>query len=154
MSRGYARARRMADELVAGLLPAPVHGLASALRALAAQLSRQSGVPCSFSGRDLPVDGESAAHLHRIAQEAVRNALRHGHPKRVKIALARKGDGRNELRVSDDGGGMVPRAGRRGFGISIMRFRAKLIGGELDLLSKPGAGCTVRCVWPAASGRP
>jgi signal transduction histidine kinase len=154
LSRGYARCRRISNELVAGLLPAPVNGLASALRSLAAQLRRQSGVPCAFSGRDVPMDSETAAHLYRIAQEAARNALRHGRPARVRIALARTADGRNELRIQDDGAGLAPRAGRKGFGVSIMRFRANLIGGELEIRSDAGAGCTVACVWPSAAGRP
>jgi two-component system CheB/CheR fusion protein len=144
----------MSNELVAGLVPAPVDDLAAALRRLAAQLSRQSGISCGFSGRNIAMDGETAAHAYRIAQEAARNALRHGHPRRIRISLSRQANGSNHLRVTDDGTGLKPRLYREGFGISIMRFRAKLIGGELDLRSKPGAGCTVSCVWPAGSAAP
>jgi signal transduction histidine kinase len=149
LARGYARARRISNEIVAGLLPASVNGLAPALRSLAAQLSRQYDIACAFSGPDIPVDEESAAHLYRIAQEAARNAIRHGQSRRVRITLSRNAEGRNELRIGDDGKGLGPRAGR-GFGISIMRFRAKLIGGELRFLAAPGPGCTVSCQWPSA----
>jgi signal transduction histidine kinase len=155
LARGYARAGRIANELVAGLLPVPVADLPHALRTLAARLGRQSGAACScsISGRNLPVEGETAAQLFRIAQEAGRNALRHGQPLRIRIALALRADGRNELRIRDDGRGMGTRAGRKGFGLAIMRFRAHLIGGELEVESVSGSGCTITCVWPAGGGR-
>jgi two-component system, LuxR family, sensor kinase FixL len=67
-------------------------------------------------------DNTQAVHLFRIAQEALSNALKHGHAKSVVIALETGGE-TSSLRVSDDGIGFVSTSGERnGMGLSIMRY--------------------------------
>ncbi|CAN5168105.1 hypothetical protein BH09PSE6_BH09PSE6_19580 [soil metagenome] len=78
-----------------------------------------------------------AHHLFRIAQEAVNNAMRHGHPKRIVIELDRHVSGRNHsivMSINNDGAPF--RDGTEssgGMGLAGMRYRAKLIGGRIDL---------------------
>jgi PAS domain S-box-containing protein len=89
----------------------------------------------------------------RVVQEAVNNALRHGHPKRIDVALSRKHD-RLRLTVRDDGRGFavilaIERSrGGGGLGLLGMRERAELIGGEFSLRSAPGEGAEICVEFP------
>jgi len=122
-------------------------GLESALEELASSTSKLTGISCSFvpSGLVPPLDSAPAIHLFRIAQEAVSNALKHGHAKSVVIALDTS-DGAWSLRVSDNGVGFVPSVTeRKGMGLSIMRYRARMIGGELEIQPNSPTGTVVAC---------
>lgn len=76
------------------------------------------------------------------------NALKHGHPRRIVISLTRRRD-RVLLEVSDDGRGFDPAiASGAGLGLGVMRYRAGLFGGELQVKSSPGKGTRVVCSVP------
>jgi signal transduction histidine kinase len=122
-------------------------GLESALEELAASTSRIAGISCSFiCPEPVPIrDNTQSVHLFRIAQEALSNALKHGHAKAVVIALE-SGDDACSLRVSDDGVGFVPsRNERNGMGLSIMRYRARIISARLEIHSNSPTGTVVVC---------
>jgi signal transduction histidine kinase len=150
--------RRLAAEateelraIVVGLRPVDLagDGLDVALRKQADLLDRVHAPAVRFAGGPvprLPAVREEAAY--RIAQEALHNALRHAAPSRVTVAV-RAGDGSVVLEVVDDGRGFDPRAPSRQFGLASMRERARAAGGRLDVLSRPGAGTTVRLEVPA-----
>ena len=91
--------------------------------------------------------------LYRIAQEAVANAVRHASAQLVVLSVAAR-DGSVVLEVRDDGRGFDPRfAAERGhFGLAVMRERAGLVGGTLDLLTEPGRGTVVRVRVEAGRG--
>ncbi|TMD99741.1 MAG: hypothetical protein E6I76_01740 [Chloroflexi bacterium] len=121
-------------------------GLVGALRRLAAAAaSRYRGVEidCALGAEpDLPAATREA--LYRIAQEALRNALRHARPGRVAVSL-RPAAGGLILEVCDDGAGFDPTAACPGhLGLVSMRERAARIGGRLELVSAAGRGTTVR----------
>jgi signal transduction histidine kinase len=86
--------------------------------------------------------------LLRIAAEAIRNAVRHGHASRIDVELRAAP---LSLTVRDDGRGFSPgRAGAvraGGFGLTSMRERAEGMGGRLEVTSAPGEGTTVRVTW-------
>ncbi len=132
-------------------------GLESALEELASSTSRIAGISCSFvcpeSGPAR--DNTQAVHLFRIAQEALSNALKHGHPKAVVIALE-TGDEVCSLRVSDDGVGFVPsHVERNGMGLSIMSYRARMIGGRVEIRSNSPTGTVVVCtIGKSVAARP
>jgi len=121
-------------------------GLMNSLTSLAEKTAR-CGVRCVF---DCPrpvrqTDADVAAHLYRIAQEAVNNSLKHGAPTEIRIGLEQ-----NErtlvLEVDDDGTGFPangPDSG--GIGLRVMRYRASLIGGEFQTDSAPAGGAHVSC---------
>ena len=122
-------------------------GLESALEELAASTSRIAGISCSFiCPEPVPIrDNTHSVHLFRIAQEALSNALKHGHAKAVVIAFE-SGDDACSLRVSDDGVGFVPsRNERNGMGLSIMRYRARIISAKLEIHSNSPTGTVVVC---------
>jgi len=89
-------------------------------------------------------------HLFRIAQEALNNAIKHADSRRIEVGL-RSTPGKVSLSVADDGVGMKrsPRH-RTGRGLSIMHYRAGLIGGSLTMLRRKGGGTVVHCVVPVA----
>jgi signal transduction histidine kinase len=121
--------------------------LTLALTQLAERSTVSGRVTCTFEGgaiaTGLPPEHEHA--LLRIAQEAVSNAVRHAHPTTVRIVLKEE-PAHWELAVIDDGSGMEEgpeRCANRGFGLDNMRERAKAIGGEWRLDSKPGEGTRI-----------
>jgi len=80
--------------------------------------------------------------LVRIACEAVTNAARHSGASLVNLGLEHDGSG-VRLRVSDKGHGFDIAAPGDGFGLTSMRERARSVGGELLVSSRPGHGSQV-----------
>jgi signal transduction histidine kinase len=122
-------------------------GLESALEELASTSSKLAGISCTvIRPENLPVtDNAQAIHLFRIAQEALSNALKHGHAKSVVIALE-VSDGACSLRVSDDGIGFNPLPGeRKGMGLKIMHYRARMISGKFEIQPNSPSGTVVVC---------
>jgi PAS domain S-box-containing protein len=145
---------KMTRELARGLLPvaAEAHGLMSALERWAAEVSELFHVACRFECCDSVFvhDEARADHLYRLAQEAVTNAIKHGHASKIAIGLAVVMGG-GVLTVRDDGSGfeVVPKR-ETGLGLRIMNYRAKMIGGSLSVQSKPNGGTVVKCLFPIA----
>jgi signal transduction histidine kinase/ligand-binding sensor domain-containing protein len=89
--------------------------------------------------------------LFRIAQEAVTNAVRHGHPTCIDISVSYD-DSQVSLTIADDGCGFDAHAQTRArhhnghFGLVTMRERAEQVGGGLRIESLPGTGTTVHAV--------
>lgn len=73
-------------------------------------------------------DGQ-ALHLFRIFREAISNALRHGHPHRLRIR-GRVIKGEFLADVTDDGPGMTPDAVGQGRGTTNIKTRAAALGGQ------------------------
>jgi len=138
--------------LAKGLLLAEIEsdGLAAALHELSANIREQHRVESEFSSGG-PValgQGGAATHLYRIAEEAARNAVRHGRARLVTFALAAE-DGNLVLAVRDNGSGLPPPGERgQGLGLRIMAHRAAIIGATLALEGRPGAGTSVTCRLP------
>ena len=108
------------------------------------------GVECLLRSGDarLSLDDFRAIHLYRIAQEAINNAIRHGKAARLIVTLSRIGD-RGILTVQDDGSGMPDQsAAFSGMGLRIMRHRARMLGGQLDIHEDAARGVTISCSFP------
>jgi PAS domain S-box-containing protein len=126
-------------------------GLAEALKAECERFSRQEGTLINLKLRDLP-DGlppDAALCLFRVAQEALRNVIRHAQARHVEITV-RILDGHLQLIVHDDGVGFdsaLQRA-RPSLGLASMRERVFLVKGELDIESAPGQGTTILLTLP------
>ncbi|HYH33612.1 MAG TPA: ATP-binding protein [Nocardioides sp.] len=120
-------------------------GLAAALDDLVA--------PAARAGMEAHVhlDGVTGAPDHvvallwRVAQEAVRNALRHSGGSRLDVEVRREG-GRLVLLVRDDGVGIDDSRPRRAesLGLRGLRSLVQEEGGRLTVQSQPGRGTTVR----------
>ncbi|MDB5322620.1 MAG: putative signal transduction histidine kinase [Phycisphaerales bacterium] len=137
-------------DLARGLAPVDLdqeEGLASALKQLTEGTSELYGAPCRFESlgnshfRNPPV----AIHLYRIAQEALNNAIKHARPRSIVVQLTRT-QGEIRISVEDDGKGFDPISVRTGgMGLRIMRYRAKMISGQLEVRKRLGGGTVVAC---------
>lgn len=90
--------------------------------------------------------------LFHIGQEAIANAVRHGHPSHLSITIDYCTDA-VRLEVSDNGCGFTLRGDLLGFGIRGMRKRASDIGGQLDIESSPGQGTRILVIVPITRNR-
>jgi len=93
------------------------------------------------------LDKQADLALFRIAQESLRNILRHAGVDTAELSLART-DGQVVLEVRDHGSGFAPHAARGGIGLHSIRERMALVGGTASILSHPGRGTTVRASVP------
>jgi signal transduction histidine kinase len=122
-------------------------GVPEALRAFAIDAPLQVEVNDHWIGRCSPT---IEAALYFCALEAIQNAAKHaGNDARVTVDLDRDGD-RVDLSVADDGVGFQPDAASDGIGLVTMRDRIGAVGGELEVVSEPGAGVTVHVTVPDA----
>ncbi|QEH34815.1 Oxygen sensor histidine kinase NreB [Aquisphaera giovannonii] len=148
--RGLAEEiNRAAHELAVRLRPTALDdlGLQAASRAHLEEWSARTGVPAQFQafgmeGCRFPPDVETA--LYRVLQEALTNVAKYAEARRVAVVIEHQG-GRVILAVEDDGAGFdTDEASARGrLGLLGMRERMALLGGTLELESRPGAGTTV-----------
>lgn len=74
----------------------------------------------------------------RIAQEAIRNAVRHGRATTVQVSVKPVDEGRTQLSIRDDGCGFDTALIRNGYGLRIMRSRANLVDATFTVESKLG----------------
>ena len=137
-----AQAARGADGLGASL--------SHSLRHLGADHGLEMSVSVTGEPRTLPAELER--NLLRIAHEAVTNAARHAGATHIEVALHVDGDA-VQLRVRDDGCGFDPEgallaSGGEHFGLLGIQERARSLGGELHVHSRPGAGAEVVCRLP------
>jgi len=128
--------------------------LAESLAQLADDTETRSGVRPTVAVVGRRPDNASPdvdLQLFRIAQEAVANAIRHGHPTRIAINVSYD-ERQVALTIVDDGCGFdagaqtVATRDNEHFGLVTMRERAEHVGGGLRIESVPGTGTTVHAV--------
>jgi signal transduction histidine kinase len=136
-------------KIAKGLFPLELEGegLAAALLELSRVTALNHHVACELKCESSVrlSDSTTATHLYRIAQEAVINAVKHGHVSRIDIELSRR-DTSLTLSIKDDGIGLpadLPDSG--GIGLRIMSSRAGMIGGLLSVKNQAEGGTIVRC---------
>lgn len=91
--------------------------------------------------------------IYHIVQECLSNAVRHGRPHIVSVAIEHsRADDNVTIRINDDGQGMSePR--NLGFGLVGMRERVEARGGRLAIASTPGHGVSVTVTLPRETQR-
>lgn len=149
----HASVRRMIEEARA---PFAGGGLLSAIRAYTEKLAAETGLTIRL---DLP-DALEGIHanvqimLFRVVQEALLNVKKHARATQVAVRVD-SGCGHLAISIEDDGVGfdpdlLEPRMGSGGkqVGIAAMRERAEILGGFLEITSRPGQGTRVRVVVP------
>jgi PAS domain S-box-containing protein len=141
-------------ELARGLLPvvSDAQGLMSALRQWAGEVEDLFTVSCRFQcfAPVLIHDDTAATHLYYVAREAVNNAIKHGHARHIVIRLAAD-QHQGALTIQDDGcgiGNIAP--GNKGMGLHLMNYRARMVGGSLEVQSVPAGGTLVTCLFPVS----
>ncbi len=154
--------------LITELRPAALDdlGLVPALEALARRAQAIDGLEIEtdfdpeLSNGSRRLDPELESTIYRVMQEALTNVSKHAKATRAVISIVER-EGRLTAAVTDDGEGL-PEGGpsrtrtpeeelKGGFGVSGMRERAELVGGELELVPAPGSGATMRLTVPMAS---
>jgi len=128
-------------------------GLGPALRALGDQVASSGGIAVEVevpAGR-FPPEVETAAF--RVVQEALENARRHAEARRVEVRLDRT-NWALVGEVADDGRGFDPRRATPGLGLTGMKEWVGLLGGELQVRSRPGHGTRVQFKIPIHGPRP
>jgi signal transduction histidine kinase len=144
IKEAHTQVRRLSRSL----LPVQVDadGLMTALEELAEQSSARYGIHCTFHRvRAVPVeDNTTATQLYYIAQEAIANAVSHGQARNVTMSLT--ADDQVRLEIRDDGAEMpAETSSSPGIDLRIMRYRAGVIGGVLDVGPAEGGGTAVVC---------
>jgi signal transduction histidine kinase len=141
--RGFVRSMRPADDGVS--LPA-------SLSRMIDQFQRDTGITATFSSGDLhdPAETEVSLELLQIVRETLNNIQKHSGATRMALSVGMR-DRHIELKAEDNGGGF-PFTGSfnldelellRMGPVSIKR-RVKMLGGELQLDSRPGRGASVQ----------
>ncbi|MBN1535814.1 MAG: sensor histidine kinase [Anaerolineales bacterium] len=121
-------------------------GLVLALQNLAQAASERAGFRLIWQVPDqlpkLPPDFEQG--VYRIAQEIFENIVRHAGAKEVVVKWVNKSD-LITLSMSDDGVGFMPSEmdNNHHHGLTGMRERAQMLGGELEVTSQPGEGTSI-----------
>jgi signal transduction histidine kinase len=122
---------------------------------LTQRVREQAGIVCALHSPQpiIVQDALTATHLFHIAQEATNNALRHGRATRIDIHLAAKADAL-VLSIRDDGVGLEQElSAHDGIGLRLMRYRASLVGGALQIGPAEKKGTVVTCTVPAFASR-
>lgn len=152
-------------DIARGLAPVELvrRGLPGALDELAGRAREMFNVDCRYHGDEIALDEARAVHVYRIAQEAVTNAVKHGKAKQVNIDLKHEG-GTITMTVTDDGKGFQPlrtasvdESGKPpkkpGLGLQMMTYRARMIGGTLNITPRQGGGTVLACRLPAETNQ-
>jgi signal transduction histidine kinase len=151
------QASLMTRRIAHGLDPVAMEygGLAAALHGLAETTCALDGVDCMLQiAPDVDLlDPLMQINLYRAAQEAVNNALKYCHGRRIWIDVAQAG-GLQTLSIRDDGIGIGPEEMERaaGLGLHNLRHRASLLGGSCTVTRNDLGGTTVAISYPLPEG--
>jgi PAS domain S-box-containing protein len=156
IAQRLSEAIKMARNLSHGLCLASSIGnnLGAALALLAQNTTADYGILCQAECtiNDRFAAPDIATQVYRIAQEAVHNAVKHARASRIDLRLSAE-NGQAVLSVADDGCGFSrsSESGRSGLGLEIMKHRASVICGSLDVRPAAGesrSGTVVTCRFP------
>ncbi len=157
------RARELADltlqearAAISGLRPPVLDdlGLSGGLASLARSIP-QVGIEVDLADERLPDHIELA--LYRIAQECLQNVVKHARATRARLTFTMTRGDQGEtarLEIVDDGVGFdtlehpLGSDEMGGYGLLSMAERAEIVGGRLNIRSRPGSGTTVTATIP------
>jgi signal transduction histidine kinase len=122
------------------------------------KVAKRYGLETEFigAGQPLSLDDDVRAMLFRSVRELLANVIRHAQADKVSVRVERSWAGLGIV-VQDDGVGFDPEAsarmaeGKTGFGLFSMRERMSDLGGALEIVSEPGAGCMVILTVPSST---
>jgi PAS domain S-box-containing protein len=126
-------------------------GLEAAAAAFCEELSNRHGVQIDFHIENIPtgLPPALALCLYRVLQEALHNVVKHSGSPHAHVSFHGGVDHIN-LTVKDSGLGFDPHEAmrERGLGLTSMKERLKLIGGQLSIHSEPGRGTMIHALVP------
>jgi len=124
-------------------------GLEQAIRAMMedAVVRNNLALDMSIADKLPPLSPDVEQCVYRIAQEAVTNVVNHARAKKLMVRLE-LAEGKLLFRVQDDGIGFNVEKGLKfgHFGLTGMQERAQIMGGSINIESRPGKGTAVQLV--------
>jgi signal transduction histidine kinase len=138
-------------DLARGIFPPLLadRGIVPALRAHVRKVGADATVDASLGFDDERFDPDTEATVYFCCLQAIQNVVRHAGNARTIVRLERDADGAVVFSVRDEGPGFDVDRVPRGMGFDIMQDRVDALGGELEVVSSPGAGTTVTGRVPA-----
>jgi signal transduction histidine kinase len=128
-------------------------GLAAGIESECRAFFERGGAPVEVS-IEAELEGlpkEVQLGIYRIVQEGLRNIQKHAKAENVRVKIEPRGT-ELCLTIRDDGRGFdrKDRNWRAGLGLASMEERARLLGGRMEIDSKPGAGTAIVVYWPVS----
>ena len=126
-------------------------GLAPAVKSLCSELTQSGKLKVSFHQTGFPaaLDRDVTLCVFRIAQEGLRNCVKHSGAESARVVLTKI---RNAVRlvVSDNGCGFNAKAAlmEKGLGFISMKERLHLLGGQMNVYSRPMRGTRIEVTVP------
>lgn len=148
LREGLSAAYREVRELIAAFrVRMGPGGLLSTVQDAVDDFAQRSGLDISFVhdlGRcHLEVNEEF--HVMQVIREALSNTVRHARAYHVWVSMHYGPEHLLNVVVDDDGRGLTnPYAESNHYGLSIMRERARSLGGEVSVVHRPGGGTRVQ----------
>lgn len=139
--------KRAARSLSPSLQDVDLH---AALRELGSQYEPTviTNVDVSMEVESNLVDPEIRLGLYRITEQALMNAVIHGHAQHVGISIRISGSSTVEWEVRDDGQGLTSGETKQGLGSALMTTWMRRLGGEWSLKPRDGGGVVCRASVP------
>ena len=149
ITAAIAHMQRLVRDILGRLRPTQLAelGLASAVLDLV-EFWRARRPEIAFDtslARDAGLPEPMQETLYRIAQESLSNAVRHGRPRRVRVAIALSA---STVRIEVENDGADPSAAAPGFGLTGMSERVAAAGGTLSAGPTEGGGWRVMATLP------
>ena len=142
------------NRLINDLRPAALErlGLAGALKALAEENAARGHIEVE-TAIELGADpnGDEERLVYRLVQEALNNVVKHASASRVELNV-RQIESEIQIALRDDGEGFDPATSSGGRGLTGMRERIELLGGEIEVESGPGEGTRISARVPLQCG--
>lgn len=132
-------------------------GLVAATRWQLKEFEQNTGIAVALSVNvnSAALNQEVSTHLFRILQESLTNVARHAEATQVEVTLAQTGASLR-LEVRDNGRGTEVGADRTAgsHGLIGIRERVLMLGGQLEIVSSPGAGFVLSVRIPLVAPEP
>ncbi len=126
-------------------------GIADALRSLCEDLEQNDGirVDCAIEGVPADVSNGQALCIYRVAQEALRNIVKHSRATQTQVHL-HSNKGSLKFQVRDNGIGFNMNAAKNGIGLGLQSIeeRVSLAGGTVRVETAPGDGTVISVSMP------
>lgn len=117
-------------------------GFVKALHEFIGKLKNLHLLTIDFSSPDFALTPEREVNLYRVVQEIIQNTIKHARATQLTIRITKRKQ-TLLLQTKDDGIGFnffAKKQRRNGMGLLSLQSRAELLGGELEVQTKPGEG--------------
>jgi signal transduction histidine kinase len=126
-------------------------GLEAAAAGFCEELSHRHGITIDVQFENIPkaLPPEVSLSLYRVLQEALQNVVKHSASGHARVSLTGQMDTLT-MTIQDSGAGFDPHEAMRGpgLGLTSMKERLKVVGGQVSIHSQQGRGTVIHAVAP------